>query len=105
MIITFYELMNNTTFVYFLYALMVINTILFVWYAVSKEGRDEHGRSILGTACFYGAIALFIFMNITSFYMYHIIENVIIFANTLRLMYNGFLLVILISIAILRKIK
>ena len=102
---TFYELMNNTTFAYFLYGLMIINTILFVWYAISKEGRDEHGRAILGTACVYGAIALFIFMNITSYYMYHIIENVIIFANTLRLVYNVFLLVLLISIAILRKIR
>ena len=102
---TFYELMNNMAFVWFLYVLMVVNTLLFIIYAVSKEGRDEHGRAILGTACFYGAIALFVFMNITSYYMYHVIENIIIFANTLRLMYNGFLMVVLISIAILRKVK
>lgn len=86
-----------------LYVLMVITTILFIAYAVSKEGRDEHGRAILGTACFNGAIALFIIMNIVSYCMYHVIENIVIFANTLRLMYNGFLLVVLVSIAILRK--
>ena len=35
-------------------------------------------RSIIGTSCFYGSIALFVFMNIASYYMYHIIENVVI---------------------------
>lgn len=97
--------MSNMALAYFLQALALITTVLFIVYAVSKEGRDEHGRAILGTACFYGIIALLIFMNITSYYMYHVIENIIIFANTLRLMYNGFLLVVLISIAILRKTK
>lgn len=102
---TFYELMNSELFVWILYVLMIVNTVLFVAYVVSKEGRDEHGRAIIGTSCFYGSIALFVFMNIASYYMYHIIENVVIFANTLRLMYNGFLLVVLISIAVLRKIR
>lgn len=102
---TFYELMNSELFVWILWVLTVINTILFIVYAVSKEGRDEHGRAIIGTSCFYGSIALLVFMNIASYYMYHIIENVVIFANSLRLIYNGFLLVVLILIAILRKIK
>lgn len=102
---TFYELMNSELFVWILWVLTVVNTILFIVYAVSKEGRDEHGRAIIGTSCFYGSIALFVFMNIASYYMHHIIENVVIFANSLRLIYNGFLLVVLILIAILRKIK
>lgn len=101
----FYELINNETFGWFLWGLTVVTTVLFIWYAVSKEGRDEHGRAILGTACFYGIIALIIFMNIFSYYSYHIVGNVIILSNSIRLMFNGFLLVVLISIAILRKTK
>ena len=57
---TFYELMNSEIFVWILWVLTVVNTILFIVYAVSKEGRDEHGRAIIGTSCFYGSIALLV---------------------------------------------
>lgn len=102
---TFNELMNNMTFTYAMWWITLLTTVLFAGYAVSKEGRDEHGRLILGTACFYGIIALFIFINILMGFSNSVMENIIVFSNSLRLMYNGFLLVVLISIAILRKIK
>lgn len=100
---TFSSLMNNTIFAYFLWGLTFVTIILFIGYAVSKEGRDEHGRSILGTACFYGVIALIIFINILMAYSNSVRENIIVFSNSIRLMFNGFLIVVLISIAVLRK--
>ena len=48
---------------------------------------------------------MFIFMNILSYFMYAAIENIVIFANALRLVYDGFLIVVLISILVLRKIR
>ena len=59
-----YDILNNSTAVYVFWGLCFLSFVLFVIYALSKEGRDEHGRAILGTACFYGAIVLFISMNI-----------------------------------------
>lgn len=100
---TFRKLMNNNTFAYFMWGITFFTTIAFIWYAVSKEGRDEHGRAILGTACFYGIIALIIFINILMAYSNSVRENIIFFSNSIRLMYNGFLIIVLISIAILRK--
>lgn len=102
---TFRELLNNIPFTYFLWGITLVTTILFILYAVSKEGRDEHGRAILGTACFYGIIALIVFINILMAYSNSVIENIIIFSNSIRLVFNGFLIVVLISIAILRKVK
>lgn len=102
---TFIELMNNTSFAYFLWGVTFVTTILFIWYAVSKEGRDEHGKAILGTSCFYGIIALFIFINILMAYSNSVMSTIIFFSNSIRLMFNGFLIVVLISIAVLRKTR
>lgn len=102
---TFVELMNNTSFAYFLWGVTFVTTILFIWYAVSKEGRDEHGKAILGTSCFYGIIALFIFINILMAYSNSVMSNIIFFSNSIRLMFNGFLIVVLVSIAVLRKTR
>lgn len=102
---SFRELLNNIPFTYFLWGVTFVTTILFIWYAVSKEGRDEHGRAILGTACFYGIIALIVFINILMAYSNSVRANILIFSNSMRLMFNGFLIVVLISIAILRKTR
>lgn len=102
---TFRELMNNTSFAYFLWGVTFVTTILFIWYAVSKEGRDEHGKAILGTSCFYGIIALFIFINILMAYSNSVMSTIIFFSNSIRLMFNAFLIVVLISIAVLRKTR
>ena len=53
-----YQLLCNMSFSYinlfFVFALF----IFFLVYALSKEGRDERGRGILGRACLYGVVAL-----------------------------------------------
>lgn len=98
-------LLNNTGFTWFIWILTIALTVLFFAYTLSKEGRDEHGRAIIGTACFYGIIGIIIFMNILTFYMYYVIQSIAVFANAIRLVYDGFMLVTIISIAVLRKIR
>lgn len=85
--------------------LCIIFFLFFVVYALSKEGRDEHGRAILGSACFYGAIVLFVSMNIFSQFTYTVTSNVIIFSNSIRLVFISFFLTVDIAIVILRKIR
>ena len=94
--------LNSTTTVYVLWAL---SFLFFVGYAVSREGRDEHGRAILGSACFYGAIALFIAMNIFTQFTYTVTSNVIIFTNSIRLVFLAFFLLVDIVVLVLRKIR
>ena len=53
-----YRLMNSDIVLYVLYFALALLFVVFLVYALSKEGRDEHGRAILGTAYIYGAIAL-----------------------------------------------
>lgn len=99
------HLLNDMSFTWFIWVLTLGLTILFFAYTFSKEGRDEHGRAIIGTACFYGIIGIIVLMNILTFYMYDVIENVAVFANSIRLVYDGFMLITVISIAVLRKIR
>ena len=77
-----------------LWGLCLLSFLFFVGYAVSREGRDEHGRAILGSACFYGAIALFIAMNIFTQFTYTVTSNVIIFTNSIRLVFLAFFLLV-----------
>lgn len=100
-----YEILNSSTAAYVFLGLCILSFALFVIYALSKEGRDEHGRAILGTACFYGAIVLFVSMNIFTQFTYTVISNVIIFSNSIRLVFTSFFLTVDIAIAILRKIR
>ncbi|MES0410333.1 hypothetical protein ABMC10_02880 [Anaerostipes caccae] len=100
-----YKLMSSTGFTWFNWILTIVLTILFFAYALSKEGRDEHGRAIVGTACFHGVIGIIVFMNVLCYYMYIVIQSVAVFANAIRLVYDGFLAVTLLSILILRKIR
>ena len=88
-----------------LWALCLLSFLFFVGYAVSREGRDEHGRAILGSACFYGAIALFIAMNIFTQFTYTVTSNVIIFTNSIRLVFLAFFLLVDIVVLVLRKIR
>lgn len=98
-------LLTSEWFTWLNWGMVIILTILFFIYCFSKEGRDEHGKAIIGSASFYGVIAFIIFTNILCYYMFHIIENIALFANSIRLVYNGYMLVMLIAIAILRKIR
>ena len=97
--------LNSTTTVYVLWALCLLSFLFFVGYAVSREGRDEHGRAILGSACFYGAIALFIAMNIFTQFTYTVTSNVIIFTNSIRLVFLAFFLLLDIMVVVFRKIR
>lgn len=100
-----YNFLNSDKIVLALAVLCIVFFIFFVVYALSKEGRDEHGRAILGSACFYGAIVLFVSMNIFSQFTYTVTSNVIIFSNSIRLVFISFFLTVDIAIVILRKIR
>ena len=45
-----YEILNNRIGAYVILGLCILSFALFIIYALSKEGRDEHGRAILGTS-------------------------------------------------------
>lgn len=100
-----YNFLNSDRMVPIFAVLCIIFFLFFVVYALSKEGRDEHGRAILGSACFYGAIVLFVSMNIFSQFTYTVTSNVIIFSNSIRLVFISFFLTVDIAIVILRKIR
>ena len=59
----------------------------------------------MGSACFYGAIALFIAMNIFTQFTYTVTSNVIIFTNSIRLVFLAFFLLVDIVVLVLRKIR
>ncbi len=101
----FYRLMNSDTVLYILYFALALLFVIFLVYALSKEGRDEHGRAILGTACIYGAIALLIAANVYSYFSFVIMENIVIFSNAMRLGFGSFFLVADVAILILRKVR
>ena len=100
-----YEILNNSTAVYVFWGLCFLSFVLFVIYALSKEGRDEHGRAIMGSACFYGAIVLFVAINIFTQFTYTVTSNVVIFSNSIRLVFLSFFLTADIAILILRKLR
>ena len=100
-----YNFLNSDRMVPIFAVLCIIFFLFFVVHALPKEGRDEHGRAILGSACFYGAIVLFVSMNIFSQFTYTVTSNVIIFSNSIRLVFISFFLTVDIAIVILRKIR
>lgn len=59
-----YALMDSVPFVYVNAIGCIVLIIVFALYAFSREGRDEHGRAIIGSACLWGLLALFILMNL-----------------------------------------
>ena len=78
---------------------------LFFLYAFSKEGRDEHGRAIIGSACLWGLLALFILMNLFGQFTWTILSSPYVFTNAYRLVFNLYMIVVLVAIAILRKVR
>ena len=99
------RLLCDMTFSYinlfFVFALF----IFFLVYALSKEGRDEHGRGILGRACLYGVIALFVGMNLLTLFTYTVTSDPLVYTNAVRLVFNAFFLTADLSILILRKLR
>lgn len=61
-----YALMDSVPFVYVNAIGCIVLIIVFALYAFSREGRDEHGRAIIGSACLWGLLALFILMNLLA---------------------------------------
>lgn len=102
---TVLELLNSEWLVWINWVLCFVTLIAFAVYCLSKEGRDEHGRAIIGTACMYGTAALVILMNVLGLFSQTAMTNLAIFTNCLRIVCNGYFLTVLISIAILRKIR
>ena len=85
-----YNFLNSSRIVLPLAVVCIISFVFFVVYALSKEGRDEHGRAILGSACIYSAIILFVAMNIFTQFTYTVTSNVVIFTNSIRLVFAAF---------------
>lgn len=98
-------LLNSEWFVWFNWVLCIVLAAAFFAYCLSREGRDERGRAIVGTACLYGAAALLVLMNVLSLFSLTAMSSLAVFSNCLRLVFNGYCLSVLISIAILRKIR
>ena len=97
--------LNNSRIVLPLAVVCIISFVFFVVYALSKEGRDEHGRAILGSACIYSAIILFVAMNIFTQFTYTVTSNVVIFTNSIRLVFTAFFLSADIAVLALRKLR
>lgn len=100
-----YNFLNNSRIVLPLAVVCIISFVFFVVYALSKEGRDEHGRAILGSACIYSAIILFVAMNIFTQFTYTVTSNVVIFTNSIRLVFAAFFLSGDIAVLVLRKLR
>lgn len=99
-----YNFLNSSRIVLPLAVVCIISFVFFVVYALSKEGRDEHGRAILGSACIYSAIILFVAMNIFTQFTYTVTSNVVIFTNSIRLVFAAFFLSADIAVLVLRKL-
>lgn len=100
-----YSLMDNATFVWVNAIACIILIVLFALYAFSKEGRDEHGRAIIGSACLWGLLALFLLMNLFGQFTWTILSSPYVFTNAYRLVFNIYMLVVLCAVAILRKLR
>ena len=100
-----YSLMDNATFVWVNAISCIILIVLFALYAFSKEGRDEHGRAIIGSACLWGLLALFLLMNLFGQFTWTILSSPYVFTNAYRLVFNIYMLVVLCAVAILRKLR
>lgn len=97
-----YNLLNTVGFVIVSKILSVILLILFLIYFFSKEGRDERGRAIIGTASIYSSISLLISLNLVGLFSNTVISDVKIFTSAICLVMVLFEAVELIAIAILR---
>ncbi len=100
-----YNLLNTMEFVIGCKVLSVILFIIFCIYFFSKEGRDERGRAIIGTASMYSAIGLLISLNLVGLFTYTVMSDIKIFTSAICLVFLIFEMVELIAIAILRIIR
>ena len=97
-----YNLLNTMEFLIASKILSVILLILFLIYFFSKEGRDERGRAIIGTASIYSSISLLVSLNLVALYTNTVMSDAKIFTSAICLVMVIFEAVELIAIAILR---
>ena len=100
---TIYGLLNTLEFAVGSKILSVLLFILLLIYFFSKEGRDERGRAIIGTASFYSSISLLISLNLVGQFTNTVMSDIRIFTSAICLVMVIFEIVELIAIAILRK--
>lgn len=100
-----YSLLNTLEFVVACKILSVLLLIIFCIYFFSKEGRDERGRAIIGTASLYSAISLFISLNLVGLFTNTVMSDIRIFTSAICLVMLIFEIVELAAIAILRIIR
>lgn len=101
-----WALMNSIEFAWVLKIVLLIMVAGLVVYAFSKEGRDERGRAIIGTACIWGFVAFFVAMNVFSLFTNSIMENgPVMFTNAYCLVTLAFLVPLWILILVLRKTR
>lgn len=98
-------LMGNALFVNINFLLGVILTIILIAYAFSKEGKDERGRGIIGTASILGIVLFFILVNVIGYFIYLLAANVTLLMSSLQLLYTTVILCIDIAVVILRRIR
>lgn len=100
-----YGFLNTIEFVIASKILSVILLVIFCVYFFSKEGRDERGRAIIGTASLYSAISLVVTLNLVGLFTNTVMSDIRIFTSALCLVMLIFEIVELIAIAILRMIR
>lgn len=100
-----YNLLNTMEFVIVSKILSVLLLIIFCIYFFSKEGRDERGRAIIGTASFYSSISLLVSLNLVGLFTYTVMSDIKIFTSAICLVMVIFEAVELVAIAILRRIR
>ena len=100
-----YSLLNSLEFVVACKILSVLLFIIFCIYFFSKEGRDERGRAIIGTASLYSAISLFISLNLVGLFTNTVMSDIRIFTSAICLVMLIFEIVELAAIAILRIVR
>ena len=87
----------------FLLGFVALGLLLF--YGFTKEGKDERGRGIIGSACLFGVLLLFVTLNILSFYLIPLCEEPRMMGNAIQLAYTIVMVGIDIAVIIMRKIR
>lgn len=100
-----YSIMNSVSFVYFQKIFMVVLFIVLLIIFLKKDNRDERVRAIIGTASIYTLVTFFIGMNILSYFSFVVIKNIVIFTNSICLLFIACEIVDIISIIILKRIR
>lgn len=84
----------------------IIFIIFFVYFYLGREGRDERGRGIFATSCFYAMVAFVLFSHIFIPFVWGIITvSSGALLNALQLLLNFVFLIHIVSTLILRKIR